>query len=368
MKNIIMREWMRLSKQPKLMVTTFLLPCVLIFLCMGLFLSDVLEKEEQSIAVVAEASLVKEFIEQNRFEHNILFYEQMNKTLEMMYDNGSVGVIVEMEPEAGSARVKYDSTKLSSNDILLETENLISELTLFLQDEEVYEEFLQNRLNILQKDVSSIVEREGAKFELFIGIFVAVLIFLIGQPLANFAMDSYVGEKERGTYDSIRLGDVEIFQFVLGKTIFTLFVGLIAGAFQLLTILLGLWYFEGGFGVSNYVDNELVLTMTIILTISISLAMMVAVLIYISTYFEKVRDAGTYATIGTLAFTVLTQVSSVKEHAILKFLPVININQMLLENANGSVVLWPLLLSIVIGSVFVVVMTQMSVLRLKNKE
>lgn len=368
MKNIIRREWMRLAKQPKLIITTFLLPCALIFLCMGLFLSDVLMKEEQSIAVITESDVVRKFIDKNKPEKNILLYEQMNDELETLYDKGKVGVIIELETETRNSLIKYDSTKLSSNNVLTDTQDLLNEIALFLQDEEVYEKFMENQLDILKTDVSTILEREEAKLKLFISISVAVLIFLVGQPLANFAMDSYVGEKERGTYDSIRLSGIGIFPFILGKTIFTVSIGMIAGALQLLTILLGLWYFEGGMGVANYVDNKLMLTITVILTISISLAMLVAVLIYVSTYFEKVRDAGTYATIGTLVFTLLTQVSNVTDHAALEYLPLININQMVLKNAHGSATLLPLLVSIVLGGIVVALFTQMSVLKLRNKE
>ena len=335
---------------------------------MGLFLSDVLVKEEQSIAIITESPLVRKFIEKNKSEQNILLYEQMNEKLETMYDKGKVGVIIELETETKSSLVKYDSTKLSFDNILTDTQNLISEITLFLQSEEIYENFLANQLDILEKDVSTILEREEAEFKLFTSIFVAVLIFLVGQPLATFAIDSYVGEKERGTYDSIRLSDIGIFQFILGKTIFTVSIGMIVGALQLLTMLLGLWYFEGGLGVSNYVENELMLIVTIILTISVSLAMLVAVLIYVSTHFEKVRDAGIYATIGTLVFTLLTQISNVTNYTALEYLPLININQMLLKNAHGTAVILPLLVSIVLGSIVVAFFTQMSVLKLRNKE
>lgn len=366
--SIIKREWMRLSKQPKVMVTTFLMPCVLIFLVMGIFLSGVLERKPQKIAVITYSAKIEEFIAENEVYQDILIFEQMNEELETMYDKGNVAVVLEIGTEAKSVRLQYDSTKLSSNDVLITAQEFVSELALFLQNEGLYEEFANNQLTILENDVSSIVEREEAKLKLYISVFVAVLIFLVGQPLASFSIDSYVGERERGTYDSIRLSGIEIFQFILGKTVFTVSVGLLSGVLQITTILLGIRYFMGSLEVEHYIDNALMMTVTIILTGCISLAMLVAVLIYLSTYFEKVRDAATYATIGTLVFTLLSQVSNVTDQTALEYLPLLNMNQLILKNAHGSASILPLLISVILGSVIVVVMTQMSVFRLKSKE
>lgn len=368
MKSIIQREWMRLSKQPKVMVTTFLMPCVLIFLVMGVFLSGILERAPQSIAVVTDSAEIKRFIAENKLYQDILIFEEMNEELETMYDKGNVAVVLEIGVEAKTARLQYDSTKISSNNVLTTAQEFINELALFMQSEGVYEEFADNRLTILEKDVSSIIEREEAQLKLYISIFVAVLIFMVGQPLASFAIDSYVGERERGTYDSIRLSGVEIFQFILGKTVFIVSVGLISGVFQITTILLGIRYFMGSMEVEHYVDNALMMTITIILTSCVSLAMLVAVLIYLSTYFEKVRDATTYAAIGTLVFTLLSQVSNVADNKALEYLPLLNINQLILKNAHGSASILPLIISVILGIAVVVVVTQRSVLRLKSNE
>lgn len=366
--SIIKREWMRLSKQPKVMVTTFLMPCVLIFLVMGIFLSGILERKPQSIAVITDSAKIKEFIAENEAYQDILIFEQMNEELETMYDKGNVAVVLEIGTEAKAVRLQYDSTKLSSNKVMITAQEFVSDLALFLQNEEVYEEFAGNQLSILENDVSSIIEREEAQLKLYISIFVAVLIFMVGQPLASFAIDSYVGERERGTYDSIRLSGVEIFQFILGKTVFTVSVGLISGVLQVTTILLGIRYFMGSMGVEHYIDNALMMTVTIILTSCVSLAMLVAVLIYLSTYFEKVRDAATYAAIGTLVFTLLSQVSNVVDQTALEYLPLLNMNQLILKNAHGSASILPLLISVILGSAVVVILTQMSVLRLKSRE
>lgn len=366
--SIIKREWKRLSKQPKIMATTFLMPCALIFLIMGVFLSGILEGDPQMVAVVTDSDKIESFITENGPYEDVLVYEQMNEELETMYDKGEVAVVVEIGMDPKSVQLKYDSTKISSNDVLIKAQEFVNDLALFLQDEGLYESFSENQLTILENDVSSIVEREEAQFKLLISIFVAVLIFMVGQPLANFAIDSYVGEKERGTYDSIRLSGVEISQFILGKTIFTASVGLISCVLQITTILAGIWYFMGSLGVEHYVDNALMMTVTIACTSCISLAMLVAVLIYLSTYFETVRDAGTYASIGTLVFTLLSQVSNVADQTALEYLPLLNMNQLILKNAHGSASIVPLLVSVVLGCVIVVALTQMSVRKLKSKE
>ena len=110
------------------------------------------------------------------------------------------------------------------------------------------------------------------------------------------------------------------------------------------------------------------MTVTIALTGCISLAMLVAVLIYLSTYFEKVRDAGTYASIGILVFTLLSQVSHVVEDPVIEYIPLLNMNQLILENSHGAVGVMPLVVSVGVGVAVVIIITQMAVLKLKRKE
>lgn len=366
--SIIKREWIRLNKQPKVMATTFLMPCFLIVLVIGVLFSGILEGDSQNIVIVAESAKVEAFVKKTEIYENISFYRERNGELNTLYDKGKIGVIIEIGLDEKQVQLQYDSTKISSSDLLITAQEVISDLTLYLQDEAVYEIVSNNQLDVLEQDISSIVEREEARFKVIVSVLAAVLIFIVGQPLANFAIDSYVGEKERGTYDSIRLSGIEISQFVLGKTIFAVMVGVISCALQIITIIVALRYFEGSFGVEHYVDNTWMMIITIVLTGSISLALLVAVLIYISTYFENVRDAGTYASIGVLVVTLLSQLSNVVDKSVLEYIPLLNMNQLILKNAHGSASMLPLLVSVIFGMGIVMILTQMSVQKLKREE
>ena len=380
--SIIKREWLRLKKQPKLIVTTFLMPCVLIFLVMGVYFSGVLKGKPQKIAVVTDSPEVQKFLEVNGIYEdpepnesfgsyeNLVVYEARNEELEKQFDKGKIGLIIDIDCNLNTVQFEYDSTKLSSEETIVTAQEFVSDLSLFLQSEEVYEDFVEIQQKVLEEKAAEVETEEDqkAKLEWIISILVAILIFMAGQPLASFAVDSYVGEKERGTYDSIRLSGVEISQFIMGKTLFTLGVGLLSSLLQIGTVFFGLVYFEGSLGVENYIDQGLMMTVTIALTGCISLAMLVAVLIYLSTYFEKVRDAGTYASIGILVFTLLSQVSHVVEDPVIEYIPLLNMNQLILENSHGAVGVMPLVVSVGGGVAVVIIITQMSVLKLKRKE
>lgn len=380
--SIIKREWLRLKKQPKLIVTTFLMPCVLIFLVMGVYFSGVLKGKPQKIAVVTDSPEVQKFLEVNGIYEdpepnesfgsyeNLVVYEARNEELEKQFDKGKIGLIIDIDCNLNTVQFEYDSTKLSSEETIVTAQEFVSDLSLFLQSEEVYEDFVEIQQKVLEEKAAEVETEEDqkAKLEWIISILVAILIFMAGQPLASFAVDSYVGEKERGTYDSIRLSGVEISQFIMGKTLFTLGVGLLSSLLQIGTVFFGLVYFEGSLGVENYIDQGLMMTVTIALTGCISLAMLVAVLIYLSTYFEKVRDAGTYASIGILVFTLLSQVSHVVEDPVIEYIPLLNMNQLILENSHGAVGVMPLVVNVGVGVAVVIIITQMSVLKLKRKE
>lgn len=366
--SIFLREWKRLIKQPKVMITSFLMPSLLIIIMMALLFSGIMEKEEQSVAVITTSEKLEQFVlKQEKFDAYEV-HEKMDEELETLYDKGKIGLILQVDLEKGSITCKYDSTKITSNQTLITAQEFVNELAIYLEDETLYELYIAKQLPIIEQDLSTAAQKGEQKLNTMVSIFTAVLVFLVGQPIVTCALDAYVGERERGTYDSIRLSGVEILRFILGKILHIASVGILACVIQMVTLLIGIKYFIGDMGIQYCIQNKVFMVVTIVMTGLISLLILIAAMVYLSTYFNTLKEASMYASIGILGFTLLTQLSNVVDSSILDYIPLVNMNKIILSSASGTEGLGALIVSVIIGIIVIFVLTQMSVMKLKAKE
>lgn len=56
------------------------------------------------------------------------------------------------------------------------------------------------------------------------------------------------------------------------------------------------------------------------------------------------------------------------DKSVLEYIPLLNMNQLILKNAHGSASMLPLLVSVIFGMGIVMILTQMSVQKLKREE
>ena len=366
---IFNREVKRLLKQPKVIFSTFLVPCALILLMMWFFMSDVLTHEKKDLAIVTEdKAYMEEFLAANEDFKDVLIYTEETEELMQLYDSGDVDIMLVLDFDTKTAEVRYDATKLKTGDNLLLSQRLVRELAMYCSSEELYQNYVAQNLEIMQLDTASERDLWEQSLASLVGIFTMVFVFLVGQPMATFSIDAYVGERERGSYDSIRLAGIDISKFLLGKILFVTVIGLIAGGLQIGCALGGLGYFEPEMNVLKYVDNPVLFWSTLVITCGISLMILVAVMVYLSTYFETVKDAGMYASLGTIAFTALTQVSAISASELWSYIPFANLSEMILGSATGTLEISKLLISTIFGMAVVAVLIFLSVKQLEHKE
>ncbi len=366
---IFNREVKRLLKQPKVIFSTFLVPCVLILLMMWVFMSGVLSHEKKALAIVTkDRAYVEKFLAVNEEFDGVLIYTEETEELKKLYDNGKTDVMLVLDLEEKSAEVRYDATKLKSGDNLLLSQQLVRELAMYCSSEDLYQNYIEQNPEIVRLDTASEKDIWEQNLTSLIGIFSMIFVFLVGQPMTTFSIDAYAGEKERGSYDSIRLAGIDIWKFLIGKILFVTAIGLIGGALQIVCALCGLAYFSPEMNVLKYVGNPVIFWSTVVIACGISLMILVTVMVYLSTYFDTVKDAGMYASLGTIAFTALTQISAISSSPLWSYIPFANLSEMLLKSATGNLEISKLLISSVLGITVVVILIFLSVKQLEQKE
>ena len=218
---IFLREIKRLLKQPKTIASTLLLPCGLIIMMMWLFLSDVLTHEKKDMAIVTDdKEYIEGFLAENDEYQDVLVYTEETEELLALYDSGEVDILVMIDMADKAVEIRYDATKLKSGDNLYLSQRLVRELSMYANSEELYQSYVAADLTISKQDTAAPRDLWEQSLTSLVGIFTAIFVFLIGQPMSTFSIDAYVGERERGSYDSIRLAGIDISRFLLGKIFF----------------------------------------------------------------------------------------------------------------------------------------------------
>lgn len=366
---IFIREVKRLLKQPKVIASTFLVPALLIIFMMWLFLSDVLTHERKDMAIVTmDAEYIEGFLAENEEYKSVYLYTEETEELMQLYNNGDVDIILVLDLEENTAQVRYDATKLKTGDNLYRAQQLVRELAMYCNSENLYQNYLEQNLEVTRLDTASERALWEQSLSSLVGIFSAIFVFLLGQPMSTFSIDAYVGERERGSYDSIRLAGIDISKFLLGKILFVTMIGLLAGGLQIGCALGGVSVFMPEMGILKFVENPLVFWETLVVTCGISLMILVTVMVYLSTYFETVKDASMYATLGTIAFTALTQVTTIFPSGLWSYVPFANMSELIMGSALGTLDISKLLISTGLGFALVAVLIFLSVKQLEQKE
>lgn len=366
---IFLREVKRLFKQPKTIASTLLLPCVLIIFMMWMFLSDVLTHERKDMAIITDdKAYVENFLAENEAYQDVLVYTEETEELLALYDSGDVDILLLLDMTEKTAEIRYDATKLKTGDNLYLSQQIVRELAMYCNSEALYQNYLAQNLEISKLDTASEKELWKQNLASLVGIFTAIFVFLVGQPMSSFSIDAYVGERERGSYDSIRLAGIGISKFLFGKILFITLLGVVSGGLQIGCALAGISYFKPEMKLLEFIENPLLFWSTMLLSCGISLMILVSVTVFLSTFFETVKDAGMYASLGTIAFTALTQVRAIAPSDVWSYVPFANMSEMILGGAFGSLEVSKLLISTALGLVVVAVLIFLSVKQLEQKE
>lgn len=296
---IMKKELSRFFKDTKLVISTLLLPGLLIYVMYSFMGSGMMNRfdsdEEYTPSVVAynlPASLQNDF---NTFGYNFID-EDMSVALSGIEDKSVDAVLVFPEnfdqmivDDAGIPNVEiyYNSTKVESNQIYYEVTEYLS----------MYENTMSNIFDVnngmgVVYDMATEKDQTGSIFAMMLPMLLMIFIF---TGCMGVAPESIAGEKERGTMATLLVTPTKRSQLAIGKIISLSIISLLSGLSSFLGTILSLPKLMGGadVGVSvlaySFVDYALLL-----LIIVSSILIIISLISIISSYAKSVKEAGTY--------------------------------------------------------------------------
>lgn len=296
---IMKKELSRFFKDTKLVISTLLLPGLLIYVMYSFMGSGMMNRfdsdEEYTPSVVAynlPASLQNDF---NTFGYNFID-EDMSVALNGIEDKSVDAVLVFPEnfdqmivDDAGIPNVEiyYNSTKVESNQIYYEVTEYLS----------MYENTMSNIFDVnngmgVVYDMATEKDQTGSIFAMMLPMLLMIFIF---TGCMGVAPESIAGEKERGTMATLLVTPTKRSQLAIGKIISLSIISLLSGLSSFLGTILSLPKLMGGadVGVSvlaySFVDYALLL-----LIIVSSILIIISLISIISSYAKSVKEAGTY--------------------------------------------------------------------------
>lgn len=250
--------------------------------------------------------------------------------------SGEASAIIVVED--GEVKAYYDSSVLRDSAVLYRVQELSDRLTAMMISAGNYPQFGEVVDAITTVDIST----EGDQVDAVL-IPMVSMVFLIGMMLANtstgsMATDAIAGERERGTFDMLRLSGTRVSAIVLGKYAFLVLVSMVILVLDAGALILGLWQFTPElFDIAAAQAAKNPMWFVSVLGNLFSVAILTSALyLALSACFEKSKQAASYSSMVQLVLSLLTYASNVAGADVLAYLPIGNVWVVLGKALNGE--------------------------------
>lgn len=330
--HIFKHEIKKILTDKKLLISMFLMPILLVFLMSFISVATNTNSEVN----VPTAYVLNNALDQNVADFKIVPVDYVS--LEELQNN------IGLEPASVVIDVQEDDITIYYNEIDTDSYNLAVACEQLFYDNIAYEHSNSVKiLNIAVNDLNNSMNMNN--------VFVAtmlpyMLVLLLFQNTANFAVDTVAGEKERGVFGKTLLAPVKPMPIISGKILSSTACGLISCLFYF-----GVVYFsERITGQDTFGLKEADLTGGMIISIflaAIILCYFVATLVVLYSLRAKtVKDAQNSSRIVFILVTVAAMMSMFRTGVLSNIhylIPVYNICIVMQDILYSSVDVWKVL-------------------------
>ena len=379
---IIQKELKRFFTDRRMVLTTVLLPGLLIYLLytfMGTAMTSNLTVDsdyEQKIysinlpdslsAVFEEAGLSFEATEASEVEG--LKEGLANKTIDLLlifpadFDE-KVASSLDGAGEAPAVELFYNSTRVESSTVSGQVGAILT----------AYKEALQQVFSINSGEIAyDLASEEDAAGFMFASMLPMLLMIFLFSGCMSVAPESIAGEKERGTIATLLVTPLKRWELALGKVASLCIIALLAGASSFIGVMLSLpnlLSVEGGgdtsvLNSSVYGAQDYLMLLVIILSTVILFVSLISIL---STFARTIKEANTLVmplmmVVMLISATAMFQTSS-ETNLLLYLVPIYNSVQSLVSvfgfTAEPLAIALTVAVNLVISGICVVVLTRM---------
>lgn len=296
---IMKKELSRFFQDKKLVVSTLILPGLLIYVMysfMGSGMMNRLSSSEEYTPTIVMYNIPETM--QSDFEKFGYNYsdEDLSVAIQGIEDKTLDAVITFPEnfdqlivsgEETPNIEIYYNSTKIESNQVYYEVSEYLN----------VYENRMSNVFDINNKidstyDLASAKDQTGSIFAMMLPMLLMIFIF---TGCMSVAPESIAGEKERGTMATLLVTPMKRSQLAIGKIISLSIISLLSGISSFAGTILSLPKLMGGdmLGVSAFTYTFMDYTLLLLIILS-SVLVIISLISIISSYAKSVKEASTY--------------------------------------------------------------------------
>lgn len=318
--NIVKKELDKIFKSPRLIISTFLLPAILIFVMysfMGNSAKDQVNKtfeKEYNVVLINESQVLENSLgnlyydENNKF-HIIIENKKLNVTeihndsdlyseisTSLRNEDADMWIYVDSNFDQVATKQQEGSTDLviytHINNTFASTLKTYVE-TYFNQLSELINVKLYD-MNIQNIDVSTEKEKNSTTLALMAPMLIMTFIF---AGALSIGADSIAGEKERGTISTMLMAPISKNQIVLGKILSAIIITVIASVCSFVGLMASLNNFSAALGEAGSLSLNLDFVTGCKLLVMVLLISLIAVSLFLvaSTFAKSTKEATMYA-------------------------------------------------------------------------
>lgn len=322
LKTILLMEANRFFQNRKQVITTFLLGPVMVFLMLSAIGS--ISESESRIEVYGAAAFHEVLTEEAKNDERIVF-ERGTADYKAGPSLEKNTVVIAVDQDA--VQIFYDSSLLTDSGLLYTAQELADRIAAWQINEAQYAVYDEYVCGIEIVDISNSADQIEMVLIPLVSMVFIIALMLVNMSISSLATDSIAGERERGTFDMLRLSGTGIRSIILGKYIFIIFVSMVILTAEATVLALGVQkYYPELFRTAAVLASENPLWFLPLLLCLFGIAMLTTALyMALSASFEKVKQVGAYASIVQIVLSLFTYVPNVVDAQALNYLPISNL-------------------------------------------
>ena len=319
---IVSIETIRFVQNRKQVITTLLLGPAMVFLMLSAIGS--ISESESRIEVYGTEDFCDVLIDETENDDRIIFEPGTVEHKARASQNKNT-VVVTVENDA--VQIFYDSSLLTNLGLLYTARELADRIVALQINEAQYPIYDETVRSISIVDISNSADQIEMVLIPIVSMVFIIALMLANTSVSSLATDAIAGERERGTFDMLRLSGTGIRCIILGKYIFIVFVSLVILIAEAAVLALGVHkYYPELFRTAAVLASENPLWLLPLLLCLFGIAVLtVALYMALSASFEKVKQVGAYASIVQIVLSLFTYAPNVVDAQVLNYLPISNL-------------------------------------------
>lgn len=368
-KVIALHEFFRLYKARKQLACILIIPVISII---GLlFVLNIAEQTENENIIVYVDEEQKETAELviNQFMQTgveIQLNESSEFREEMCKEETSIPII---RIRSEVIDVYYDSAHGSSS-LINKTKELARRISVSADSIADYQ-YIELSKQVETQDLSTDVQKYGKKIHPVITSVLMIALMLLSLNLVNQASDTIPGERERGSFDLLKLTGISSTELCVGKGLMMVCLSLVT-AFMIQVTIWG-WLLVEAFLNKSDVDLYIIKNMiqmnsviSVFLSVTATSLMISSMYFYTVTWFDSVKAATSYCSIVMVVVSLCSSLSEFVNFKFVECIPLIGITKVLEQIVLGQVNMENCILQAIIAAMCFVGLMSLSGKNLKR--